>query len=204
MALITRKKIRNVYLKLIKQPGTPDSVARGVGIGFFIGFLIPIGGQMVLAFFLAWLLKAKKIPAMACTWITNPATVLFIYPIQCYVGVKILRLPLSFAKINDDIKTFIDTCSKASFWESMQVSYHEFMNLGGDIIASFFVGGAIFGIVAAIISYFTAYGMIISHRNRVEARITKRLAVQAVWKTNLETKRSEPGTGEDKNESGKS
>ena len=40
MALITRKKIRNVYLKLIKQPGTPDQVARGVGIGFFLNIRI--------------------------------------------------------------------------------------------------------------------------------------------------------------------
>jgi len=202
MPFITRKRIRNLYLKLIKQPGTPDSVARGVGIGFFIGFIIPIGGQMILAFFLAWLLKAKKIPAMACTWVTNPATVLFIYPFQCYVGVKILRIPLSFAKIHGDIKTFIETCAKASFLESIQVSYREFLNLGGDLILSFFVGGAIFAIVAAVISYFAAYGMIVSYRNRVEARLTKRLAVQEKWRANLESKRSEPSTGGEKNESG--
>ena len=65
------------------------------------------------------------------------------------------------------------------------------MQLGWDIIFSFLLGGAIFGIFAGVISYFAAYGMIISHRNRAETRLTKRLAIQAEWEANLKEKRAE-------------
>jgi uncharacterized protein (DUF2062 family) len=172
-----KKKIRSWYIKLVKFKGSPDSVARGVAIGFFIGFLIPIGFQMVFAWLLAWLLKAKKIPALACTWITNHVTVIVIYPVQCYVGSLIMGQNLSYTEIKDILKDLIENRS----WEA-------FSNLGSDIIIPFMVGGALFGIISGVISYFTAYGMILSYRNRVEARIKKRLAVQAVWRANLEEK----------------
>ena len=179
MKLNLKKRIRSIYIKLIKQTGSPDFVARGVGIGFFIGFLIPMGGQSIVALALAWLLKGKKIPALACTWITNPISVIVIYPVQTYLGAKILRLPLSFHQIDLMLKDLINNGT----WES-------FTNLGGDLITAFLLGGAIFAIIAGPISYFTAYGIIVSHRNRIEARLQKRLAVQAVWKSNLENRKT--------------
>jgi uncharacterized protein (DUF2062 family) len=178
MALNLKKRIRNIYIKLIKQTGSPDFVARGVAIGFFIGFLIPMGGQTIVALPLAWLLKAKKIPAVACTWVTNPWTVIFIYPIQCFVGAKVMGKPLSFHQINNILGEFM----KQRTWES-------FNQLGSDIMIPFLLGGALFGIIAGAISYFTTYGIITSHRNRIESRLTKRLAAQAVWESNLRNRK---------------
>ena len=174
MALNFKKRMRNIYIKLIKQTGSPDFVARGVAIGFFIGFLIPMGGQTIVALPLAWLLKAKKIPAVACTWVTNPWTVIFIYPVQCYVGAKVMGGSLSFQQINNILGEFM----KQRTWES-------FNQLGSNIMIPFLLGGALFGIISGTISYFTTYGIIVSHRNRIESRLTKRLAVQAAWKSNL-------------------
>ena len=180
MKLNLKKRIRNIYIKLIKQTGSPDYVARGVAIGFFIGFLIPMGGQMVIALFLAWLLKAKKIPALACTWVTNHFTVFIIYPVQCYVGAHLLGRPMDFHTIDKIFEDFFK-----------DPSWHAFTQLGSTIILPFFTGGALFAIISGLISYFTAYGIIVSHRNRMEARLQKRLAAQAAWKSTLQKKKGE-------------
>ena len=170
MALFTRKKIRNIYLKLIRQTGTPESVARGVAVGFFIGFLIPIGFQMVIASGLAYILKAKQIPALACTWVTNHVTVIFIYPVQCYFGMLLMGGSRSFAEVNELFKNFLH-----------EHTWKAFTDLGMEIIVPFLLGGLIFGIVTGVISYFTSLGMIVSYRKRVEKKMRKRLADKAEW-----------------------
>ncbi len=179
MKLNIKKRIRSLYIKLIKQSGAPDYVARGVAIGFFTGFLIPMGGQMAIALLLAWMLKAKKIPAIACTWITNHFTIFIIYPVQCYVGAQIIGNPMDLETLQDIFGDFL----KKHNWEA-------FMQLGSEILVPFFVGGALFAVISAVISYFTAYGIIVSHRNRIDIRLNKRLAVQALWKSTLEEKRN--------------
>ena len=173
-----KKFYRKTYIKLIKQSGTPDSIARGVAIGFFIGFLIPIGFQTFIALALAFITKAKKIPAMACTWITNPWTVIFIYPVQCYIGAKVIGNSMSL----DQIKSLLQHFMEHRTWDN-------FTNLGSDIMVPFIVGGALFGIIAGAISYFASYGMIISYRSRSDARLRKKLAIQAVWKDTLDDRR---------------
>lgn len=165
MALITRRKLRILYLKLVKQSGTPESISRGVAIGFFTGFFIPFGGQMIIATALAFILKARKIPAIACTWVTNPWTVPVIYPFQCYLGAKLMGGHLTFKEINSFIGTFLK-----------EHTFQAFMNLGSEIMIPFFVGGAFLGLLSAFGSYFASYGMIISHGKRVEAKLARRLA----------------------------
>ena len=165
MALISRRKLKILYLKLVKQSGTPESVSRGVAIGFFTGFFIPFGGQMVIALGLAFLFKARKIPALACTWVTNPWTIPFIYPLQCYLGAKLLGRHLTLHVINNLIGTFLE-----------EQTFESFVNMGEQIVIPFFVGGSFLGIIFAISSYFASYGMIISYAKRKEAKLAVRLA----------------------------
>lgn len=165
MAIISRRKIKILYLKLVKQSGSPESISRGVAIGFFIGFLVPVGGQMVLATILAFIFKARKIPALACTWITNPWSVPFIYPIQCFLGAKILGINLTLASITKLFENFFKERSLTAF-----------QALGSEIIVPFFIGGTCLGVLFAFSAYFASYGMIIRHREKVEEKLLKRLA----------------------------
>jgi uncharacterized protein (DUF2062 family) len=168
MKLFSFRTIKTIYLKLLRQKGTPESIARGVASGFFIGFLIPIGFQTGLAIGLAFLLKAKKIPAAAATWITNPVTVTFIYPVQCYVGARLLGQKLTFDSIDEMISSFMEAPSVSSF-----------VALGGNVILIFILGGLLFGIVSGVISYFATLGMVESYRRRKHIRLNKKLASQA-------------------------
>lgn len=162
------RTIKTIYIKLLRQKGSPESIARGVACGFFIGFLIPIGFQTGLAIGLAFLLKAKKIPAAAATWITNPVSVTFIYPVQCYVGARMLGQKLTFDSIHEMISSFMDAPSISSF-----------VSLGGDVILIFVLGGLLFGIVSGVISYFATLGVVESYRKRKHKRLDKKLAAKA-------------------------
>ena len=175
MSIISRRRLRILYLKLVKQSGSPESISRGVAIGFFIGFLIPVGGQMLIATGLAFIFKARKIPAIACTWITNPWSVPFIYPLQCYLGAKIMGTDLTLGSINQLFENFFKEKTISSFYE-----------LGSGIIVPFFIGGSCLGLLFAFSSYFASYGMIIRHRQKVEEKLSKRLAFMS--KRNSPTK----------------
>jgi uncharacterized protein (DUF2062 family) len=172
MKKLNKNSLRYLYFKLVKQQGPPDSIARGVAIGFFVGFLIPIGGQMVLAWILAYLLQAKKIPAMACTWVTNYFTAPFIYPVQCYVGSIILRDKLTLKYFENILNDFIKNPSFGAFWD-----------LGVGIFIPFLVGGALFGIVSGFFGYFAAYGMITRYRQRSDKRLRMKLSVSSKKET---------------------
>jgi len=166
MAFLSRRKLRVLYIRLVKQTGTPESVARGVAIGFFVGLLIPMGGQIILAVALAFLFRANKIMAMACTWISNPWTAVLIYPFQCYIGSKAIGGDLTIHSLETTIKAFL-----------AEPSFRAFMDLGQDIVVPFFLGGAMLAIPTAIVTYYATYGMIASHRKRAAAKLAKRLAI---------------------------
>jgi len=165
-----RRKI--LFLKLIKQSGSPDFVARGVAIGFFTGLLIPFGGQMIIAVLLSFILKASKIPALACTWITNPWTIPFIYPFQCWLGAKLMGKILSFSLIKNNFNKFLHECGTGTFKSTLTA----FLDMGSDIFIPFFVGGLFLGVIFAITSYFTTYGMIVSYHRKREKKIQKKLS----------------------------
>ena len=168
MAFISRRKLRVWYLSLVKQSGTPESISRGVAVGFFTGFFIPFGLQTVAAVILAFIFKARKIPAIACTFVTNPWTVPVIYPLQCFLGSKLIGGDMTWKTANELISTFIKERTLDAFTE-----------LGTEIITPFFVGGLFLGLIFSVCSYYASYGMIVSYGKRAEARLAKRLSRQS-------------------------
>ena len=52
--------LRRLYFKVMQQEGTPESVGRGIAIGLFIGFILPIGTQTFPALFLAFSFQGKQ------------------------------------------------------------------------------------------------------------------------------------------------
>jgi uncharacterized protein len=66
-----------------------DGVARGVAIGLFFGFLIPIA-QILFAAIVAVLLRGNLTVAAAATLVTNPLTFPFVYYIAYRIGSRLL------------------------------------------------------------------------------------------------------------------
>ncbi len=164
MKFINRKKIRNLYVRLLRQSGSPETIAKSAAIGLFIGFFVPVGLQIPITLICAYLLKAKKILSIIFTLHTNVYTIIFIYPVQCWIGGKICGIPLKFSTL---LKMFREMANDFSF--------EQFLELSIDVVISFFAGGLLLGVVSAIIGYFSVYGMIMSYRKRLQNKLSRKL-----------------------------
>ena len=127
-----------LYSKIVKGSGTPQYIARGWAIGAFIGSVVPIFCQLVISIPLSFLLRGSKIGATLGTFHTNPVTVVFIYPVQCWVGNRIIGGTLSWEDLVGATRGLV-----------VHHTYHEFLQLGAEVIASFFAGGLL---MAAILT----------------------------------------------------
>lgn len=156
---------RRLYFKVVRQEGTPESLAMGVAIGVFAGFLIPTGGQFVFALTLAFIFKANKALSLLGTMITNPYTAPFFVPAQCWIGAIALGSPLEFSEVS---RKFGDLMTEPS-WDL-------FMQLGGDLLFPLLLGGAIFAVVLSVPSYYLTLYWVKGHRRRKHERMLKRNA----------------------------
>ena len=152
-----------IYVKLVKQAGAPDYIARGVAIGFMVGMIIPFGLQMPTALLLAFILKAAKIPSLACTWVTNHFTIFIIYPVQCWIGSYLIGNPLQLAKVEKQLEVVVNERT----WASLNA-------LGGQVVASFFAGGFLFGIILAVPGYFFSLYWVKKYRELKEKKLKRR------------------------------
>ncbi len=155
-------RLLKLYLKLVRNPGTPESVGRGVAAGVFIAFFLPVG-HMAVAFPLAMLVRGARGTALLSTWVVNPLTIPVIYPVQCYLGSFMIGDLLSYP----EIKQLFAEVIKHPSWGS-------FCDLGGDLLFSFFAGGLILGIASAVIGYFLTTEMARRYRIRQARRKTER------------------------------
>lgn len=147
----------------MRNPGTPESVGRGVAAGLFSAFIIP-AGHMLLAFPLAMLVRGARGAALLATWVVNPLTVSVIYPAQCYLGSFIIGDLLSYPEIK---KLVLDAMTNPSLKTAG--------TLGGELIVSFVVGGILLGALAAIPGYFCTIVMVQRYRARRIRRKASRM-----------------------------
>lgn len=156
------------YWRIVRQSGTPESLARGMAIGMFIGIFIPAGGQIVIAVPLAHLCRGNKFLAFLGTCNSNNFTIPILYPLQCYIGGIVIQHPVSMKVIKSEISQFINDPSFSVLW-----------TLGGHILIPFLVGGAIIGILVGILSYYITLGLVTQYRRRKHINWNKKLAALA-------------------------
>lgn len=180
-----KKKWRNFYLKIVREKATPEYIARGWSIGMFFGCTIPIGGQLICSIPTAFLLKGSKIGAVLGTFITNQITVFFIYPLQCYVGAKLIGLDLSYGDIKVKLKDLMEASDLLEFRDAL-------LKLAGELSISFLVGGAIMAVVLTPITYVVVKRMVVAYRIRTEKRRKKRLAMLRARVQTRHRQESEP------------
>ena len=152
------RKLKIYYSKLIRSKGSVHSVAMGIAIGIFMSVAIPLG-QVLVAIPLAFLFKAHRGMAVLFTFISNPYTTPILYPAACLIGAKVLGISLSFVQIQSSMS---EICSSFKF--------HEFSEIGWNLLVSFMVGGPILGIVMAVPGYFISIRIISTYRKRKEYR----------------------------------
>ena len=152
------------YLKIIRTEGTPSSIARGVALGLAVGLIIPVGLQTAPAIFLAFVFKANKVLTWMCTCVTNPATAIVIYPVQCWIGSYLIFHPISFSTFTAEFNEVVHAESIAAAWQA-------FTELSGVILLSFFAGGLLFAIIAAPLGGILGYKAALAYQEHRKRRL---------------------------------
>ncbi|OQA83494.1 MAG: hypothetical protein BWY31_02878 [Lentisphaerae bacterium ADurb.Bin242] len=149
------KKWILLYSKVVKEKATPEYIARGWAIGMFFGCLIPFGFQLLCSIPTAFLLKGSKIGAVLGTFISNHFTVFIIYPVQCYVGDKLIGGNLSYAAVEEAFKEVLK-----------KQNYSALLEIGRELVIAFFIGGALLTLVMTPLTYWFVRNLVIRSRTK--------------------------------------
>jgi len=146
MSLAARwKRLRE---KMVRDPLPPESVAAGWALGVFIGFAIPFGLQLIVSVPLAIMMRVSKVGATLGTFVTNPATIFFLYPAQTWVVYNLLFGSREMGELPTE-------------WTRQTV-----MALSGPVIISFFLGGLALAMVLSPVTYHVVKRIVIRQRRR--------------------------------------
>ena len=148
-----KERINSLYFRIVKERKSAEFIARGWALGVFIGSVIPFGIQIYIALPLSVLLKGSKIGALTGTLISNPVTILFLYPAQCWAGSRLLGRDISWAAISEALK---DVLTQQD-WSSLS-------QLSGHLVTSFFAGGLMLAAIATPLAYFFVLHLVRKYR----------------------------------------
>jgi uncharacterized protein len=167
--------IKFLYYKLLRTEGTPHSIALAVAIGIFVGCIIPIGiwGQTALSIILAIRFKTNPGITFAATWVSNPYSVIFLYPAFCYVGSMIIGAHMTFAQVKTNIVSVIHNFS----WDV-------FCGLGSELAISYIIGSFVFGVIGASVGYYLTYKVLKKYKQARAKR--KTLKIMKKYKKEVE------------------
>ena len=138
--------------KMVRDPLPPENVAAGWALGVFVGFAIPFGLQLVVSVPLALMMRVSKIGATVGTFVTNPATIVFISPAQTWVVYNLVFGNRDMGELPTE-------------WSRRAV-----MSLSGPVIISFFLGGIALAMVFSPITYHIVKRIVVRHRRRKQGK----------------------------------
>jgi uncharacterized protein (DUF2062 family) len=134
------------YLKILRQEGSPEAIARGWACGVFTGCFPLFGLQTLLGLLLATLLKGNKFTAVAGTWISNPLTYVPIYYFNFHVGQIVLQ-------------------NRVTFDEAQLHSWSDMGLAGVNVVGTLFLGCTVVGSTLALGAYFLSLSLITRWRS---------------------------------------
>ena len=140
------RRIRLIYLRLLRLQGNPEVVAKGLAVGVFAGCFPFFGIQSLIGLLLATLVRGSRVAAYAATWISNPLTYVPLYVFNYKIGKLLLGT-------EDTVLPTLDLESFTAFKE-----------LGSVFAVTLLTGSFVVGMILAVITYF--YGLAILERLR--------------------------------------
>jgi len=163
-----RAYLRDLKNKIVGETLPPERVAAGWALGMFIGCFIPFGMQLVVSIPLAVMLRISRIGATVGTLVTNPVTIFFIYPVQIWVGSRLVGHPFTWEYLRTDV---VGRLCEATVW-SLD-GWRVLAGLGGRVLGGFFAGGFLLALVLTPITYFAVKRIVLEARRFHVARLEK-------------------------------
>ena len=150
-----KKRILAIYERFIRIRETPEQLAWGVAIGFFVAMTPTMGFQTYLVVPLAALLGISKITAAAGVWITNPITAPFVYAFNYLIGARVLGYPLNVDLFTNPTRETI-------------------LGAGKQVFIALSVGGTLTGVVIGGAGYYATLAVIRTARGCPDSRAADR------------------------------
>ncbi len=144
---------QKLYLRMVREKASDEYIARGWAIGMFFGCASPFGFQLVLSIPVSFLLKGSKIGATFGTLLTNQFTIFFIYPIQCWVGDRLIGGNISYETIKKAMQNVIH-----------EQSFKALMEIGSELAAAFFIGGLLLAVITTPTTYWLVKFLVRKYR----------------------------------------
>ncbi len=137
--------IVTMWRRMLSQPGAPERVALGAAIGFFIGWLPIMGVQMVVCLAICSVVRANFLATIPGVWLSNPVTVLPMYYFINQIGAWIAGQAISWNRMEH----VFEKATNLGVWDGSIYLFTEM----GHVTLAMFIGGAIVGLINAIIVY---------------------------------------------------
>ena len=142
---------------VLRDDASPEFIAKGWAIGMFYGCTIPFGFQLMLSVPTAFILKGSRLGATVGTFVTNHFTIFLIYPVQCWIGNRLLGGNLSYTNIAHALQ---DVVAEQSWEAVLQVS--------GELLEAFFLGGIVLAAVFTPLTSGAVRAYVRRHRWRMD------------------------------------
>lgn len=139
-------------LSLVRKEDTPESIAHGMAIGIFVGFLPIIPGQALTAVALCFIFKSNKFAGVIGTNVfTSWLTAFPVFYLNHFIG-----------------KLFIDVNIRYDDFISLftQFSLKNIAQFGWDLFLAITLGGLVVGIITYYPVYLLTKNGVVKFRNR--------------------------------------
>ncbi len=151
----SKRWLRYWYLRLMRQNSSPKSLALALALGMFIGALPIMPFQTVVILFFAFFMRVNKLAAWLASCYSNAATMVPYYYFLFLIGKAV-------------------TPFDSVVFDPSQLEMKQLIASGWEVFVVMFSGGLVFGIPAAILTYFLSLFIIRRYRQRRAIRLLRK------------------------------
>ena len=153
---LRKRSLRENLRSFLNLKGDPTQIALSFAIGIFLGLVIPMGLQTVIAIPVVLALECNLVVAWTATLITNPLTVVPIYIFAIRIGALFTHNSPGLEKITSLIKN--PTLNNISVFSKYALT---------DLI----IGIMILAVLTSVISFFVVRFSIVWYRKAKHAEV---------------------------------
>lgn len=146
------------YLRFIRLKGDPRSLAFGTALGVFVGLTPTIPLHTIIILLVAFVTRTSAIAGILVSLIVcNPLTYLPIYYFSTIIGNAVTPYELNWARVQAVVAALSSS-------EGFVQSFNLLAGLGRETVVVLLVGGSIFALPFAVVSYYFALRIFIKIR----------------------------------------
>ncbi len=173
-----RRGFEYVKHRIRRLPDTPHRIALGFACGSFVSFSPFYTLHIPITLFFAWSLRANYLSAFIGTFVGNGLSTPFIAVAAIAVGQAMLGRPVNIANFSEIAHAFGEAFR--GLWQIAESVFgygdaapERLLPFFQEIFLPYMVGGALLGLVAAVVGYVAARSVVAAHQRRRQARLLR-------------------------------